>query len=84
MANEKLIDANKYPCRSCGKTYCHQNCKEFIDWLENTVDAVVLPCKIGDKVYRIDKGNYHSNWKPFVEELTVTEIRQRISHILTM
>lgn len=39
-----------------------------------TVDAVELPCKIGDKVYRIDKGNYHSNWKPFVEELTVTEI----------
>ena len=40
----------------------------------HTVDAVELPCKIGDKVYRIDKGNYHSNWKPFVEELTVTEI----------
>ena len=39
-----------------------------------TVDAVVLPCKIGDKVYRIDKGSYHSNWKPFVQELTVTEI----------
>ena len=39
-----------------------------------TVDAVVLPCKIGDKVYRINMGNYHSNWKPFVEELTVTEI----------
>lgn len=39
-----------------------------------TVDAVELPCKIGDKVYRIDKGNYHSNWKPFVQELTVTEI----------
>ena len=43
-------------------------------WAMPTVDAVVLPCKIGDKVYRIDKGNYHSNWKPFVEELTVTEI----------
>lgn len=39
-----------------------------------TVDAVELPCKIGDKVYRIDKGNYRSNWKPFVQELTVTEI----------
>lgn len=45
------------------------------DWMDaHTVDAVELPCKIGDKVYRIDKGNYHSNWKPFVEELTVTEI----------
>lgn len=39
-----------------------------------TVDAVVLPCKIGDKVYRIDDGNYSSDWKPFVQELTVTEI----------
>lgn len=45
------------------------------NWMDaNTVDAVVLPCKIGDKVYRIDKGNYYSNWKPFVQELTVTEI----------
>lgn len=39
-----------------------------------TVDAVELPCKIGDKVYRIDDGNYSSDWKPFVQELTVTEI----------
>ena len=38
------------------------------------VEAVVMPCKIFDKVYRIDKGNYNSNWKPFVQELTVTEI----------
>ena len=48
----------------------------IIDEIDNApdVDAVVLPCKIGDKVYRIDKGNYHSNWNPFVQELTVTEI----------
>ena len=39
-----------------------------------TVYAVELPCKIGDKVYRIDDGNYSSDWKPFVQELTVTEI----------
>lgn len=38
------------------------------------VNAVVMPCKIGDKVYRIAEGNYHSNYKPFVQELTVTEI----------
>lgn len=50
-----------------------QFCQEAIEFAP-TVDAVELPCKIGDKVYRIDKGNYHSNWKPFVEELTVTEI----------
>ena len=39
-----------------------------------SVDAVELPCKIGDKVYRIDKGNYYSCYKPFIQELTVTEI----------
>lgn len=33
-----------------------------------------LPCAVGDKVYRIDKGNYYTDWKPFVQELTVTEI----------
>lgn len=38
-----------------------------------TVNAVVMPCAIGDKVYRIDKGCYPS-WKPFIQELTVTEI----------
>ena len=38
------------------------------------VKAVVMPCEIGDKVYRIVKGNYHSYYKPFVQELTVTEI----------
>ena len=54
MATEKrLIDANKYPCRNCGKTYCYQNCKEFIEWLENPVDAVVMPCKIGQTVYEV-------------------------------
>lgn len=35
---------------------------------------VVLPCKVGDTVYRIDPGNFHSNWKPFVHPITVDEI----------
>lgn len=49
MVNEKrLIDANAYPCNGCGHEYCYQNCKEFIEWFNNTVDAIVLPCKIGD------------------------------------
>ena len=59
------------------KNYRHQYANDtFLFALANfpTVDAVELPCKIGDKVYRIDKGNYHSNWKSFVQELTVTEI----------
>ena len=87
MANEKwLIDANAF-WKSVSTDYwehftqCHTT--DQIDLMEMikenlaeqpTVDAVELPCKIGDKVYRIDKGNYHSNLKPFVEELTVTEI----------
>lgn len=37
------------------------------------VNAVILPCNIGDKVYRIAKGRY-PDYKPFVQELTVTEI----------
>lgn len=41
---------------------------------EPTVDAVELPCKIGDKVYRIAKGNDYFGVKPFIQELTVTEI----------
>ena len=39
-----------------------------------TINAVVMPCSVGDRVYRIDK---HGNWpdyKPFIQELTVTEI----------
>lgn len=36
----RLIDADKYPCKKCGKTYCHQNCEMFWDWIRNTVDAV--------------------------------------------
>lgn len=35
---------------------------------------VRLPCKVGDKVYRIDSGDCHSNWKPYIEELTVTVV----------
>lgn len=51
---------------------------EFVlaDDIENApaVDAVELPCKVGDAVYRIDNGNFYSGWKPFVKEMTVTEI----------
>ena len=90
MANEKrLIDANEFKkfLKNVRQDYLEENtfssdfAAEVIETVQDnylalapTVDAVVLPCKIGDKVYRIDKGNYHSNWKPFVEELTVTEI----------
>lgn len=35
---------------------------------------VELPCKVGDTVYRIDKGGYYPKYEPFVQELTVTEI----------
>lgn len=78
MKNEKqLIDANACPCKNClSKCYdCYTGtCPDFAAWMFSAVDAVVLPCKVGDKVFRIDKGNYSSNWKPFIQELTVTEI----------
>lgn len=41
MKTEKrLIDANAYPCNKCDKTYCYKNCNDFIEWFNNTVDAV--------------------------------------------
>lgn len=36
--------------------------------------CVVLPCKVGDKVYVIDGGDYHNDYKPYVREKEVTEI----------
>lgn len=39
-----------------------------------TVDIVELPCKVGGIVYRIAEGNYHSDYKPFIKPMTVTEI----------
>lgn len=35
---------------------------------------VVLPCKVGDTVYKINRGDYAHHWKLFVQEGTVTEI----------
>jgi hypothetical protein len=40
----RLIDAEKGPCKGCGMTYCHENCKKYYDWLEGCdydVEAVV-------------------------------------------
>ena len=57
--------------------------KYVFDWLSDVfeiidqdpaMNTVTMPCRIGDKVYRIAEGNYHSNYKPFIQELTVTEI----------
>ena len=47
MATEKrLIDANAYPCQTCGVSYCYQNCKKLNEWFNKTVDAVeVVRCK---------------------------------------
>ena len=50
------------------------------DRLRSLVEAekegclVVLPCKVGDTVYRVAPGDYAHNWKPFVQAGTVTEI----------
>ena len=47
MATEqRLIDANAYPCQTCEVSYCHQNCAKFIAWFEKTVDAAeVVRCR---------------------------------------
>lgn len=29
----RFIDAEKYPCKTCGISYCHENCKKFYEWL---------------------------------------------------
>lgn len=49
---------------------------QFADFLI-AEGVFVLPCNIGDTVYRIDKGNYYSDWQPFIQELTVTEISRK-------
>lgn len=36
--------------------------------------VVVLPCKVGDMVYVIDKGDYGHNYQPYVRAKTVYEI----------
>lgn len=51
-----------------------------LDRLRELVEAdrggrcVVLPCKVGDKAYVIDAGDYHSDYQPYVREKEVTEI----------
>lgn len=51
-----------------------------LDRLRELVEAdrdgrcVVLPCKVGEKAYVIDDGDYHSDYKPYVREKEVTEI----------
>lgn len=44
------------------------------DRFSDSSRIVELPCKVGDTVYRIDKGGYYPKYEPFVQELTVTEI----------
>lgn len=64
-------------CDHCGM----DTSKEQEKVLEVTADhllangVIVLPCKVGDTVYRIDKiGDYNHNWKPFIVNGTVKEI----------
>jgi hypothetical protein len=40
MADVRLIDADKYPCQTCNVSHCYQNCEKFVEWFNNTVDAV--------------------------------------------
>lgn len=51
-----------------------------LDGLRELVEAdrdgrcVVMPCKVGDSAYVIDKGDYQSGYMPYVREKEVTEI----------
>lgn len=29
----RLIDAEKCPCKTCGISYCHENCNKYYEWL---------------------------------------------------
>lgn len=44
----RLIDAEKCPCKTCGISYCHENCKKFYEWLNGCdydVEKVVKQLK---------------------------------------
>lgn len=34
-----LLVADDYPCRSCEKKYCQQNCQKFNTWLDTIIEA---------------------------------------------
>ena len=42
--NMRLIDANEYPCRKCGITYCYGRCDEFWNWLEREPAIELVHC----------------------------------------
>ena len=56
---------------------------DFTEKMERVVDhllangVIVPPCKVGDTVCTIHKGNYAHNWKPYVDELCVVEINHK-------
>ena len=29
----RFIDAEKCPCKTCGISYCHENCNKYYEWL---------------------------------------------------
>jgi hypothetical protein len=39
-----------------------------------------FPCEIGDTIYKVNiKGCYESGWKPYIEELKITEISKKFN-----
>ena len=59
VSEKRLISVDDCPCDGCPAKPCGHpaRCVKFTLWLNKTVDAVVLPCKIGDSVWGIRKHN---------------------------
>ena len=46
----RLIDAEKYPCKTCGISYCHENCEMFYKWLNGCdYDVEKVVAELEDK-----------------------------------
>ena len=45
-----------------------------LDEADKDGHVLILPCKVGDTVYVIDKGDYGHNYQPYVREKVVYEI----------
>ena len=58
----------------CKDHLCHGFTADGCQHFKDRSHFVELPCKVGDTVYRIDKGGYYPKYEPFVQKLTVTEI----------
>lgn len=69
-------DCVNYESDGCCSYERYQRLAEYEDMEEQGL-LVRLPCKLGDTVYVIHKGDYNHNWKPYVNEMCVVEINHK-------